>query len=693
MPSPIKHVIHIQFDNVHFSRDNPEVPSDLEQMPHLLDFIERKGTLLANEHTPLIAHTTDDLVTGLTGVYGDQHGLPVSNSFEYYNNSSIGSYNTSAFTYWTDRVAPDPADATRALPFQMIDSHGNNLQAPWVPFVNAGCNVGAVSTANMVLENQTNDVNQVFGASSPEAQESSNDRFNDFVGIAVHCADASCGSVGSGSAGHAKAELGGQGFAALYGHKYVAAQVSPITETDGTPITGFTEGFDPTPSYTLGYMRSLLEANVPVVYGYIADAHDSRNDCASTTPSNPIVSDTANGQPCGAYAPGELGYVAQLKQWDAGFAQFFAQLDKLGINSSNTLFVIHSDENDHFAGTPPLNPGCNGISIPCKYDRTRLGEITTDLPLLLQQQDLYTSSDLPYGIDFDSAPGFWLKGHPANGIAPVRKLEGALAAVTFANPYTNSTQKLFRFLIDEPGLKALHMLTSDANRTPGVVGFGQENNFNTTSSLIFKNSSSCNRFPGATDATCLDNGFIWIHGDFAPDINHTWAALIGPGVANKGVDRQTWADHTDLRPTMMTLLCLKDGYAHEGRALVEDLDNRALPDTAQDERGRLESLGQTFKQLNAPVGSFGSGAIQVSTIGIEGEAARYTSVEDGLSDLVDRRDALASSIEGQLEKSQSCAGSTAQSPTSDRGSDGAVLEQLNDRAQALIDEMQRLADR
>ena len=33
----IKHVIYLQFDNVHFLRDNPNVPSDLEQMPHLLE--------------------------------------------------------------------------------------------------------------------------------------------------------------------------------------------------------------------------------------------------------------------------------------------------------------------------------------------------------------------------------------------------------------------------------------------------------------------------------------------------------------------------------------------------------------------------------------------------------------------------------------------------------------------------------
>ena len=36
----IKHVINIVFDNVHFARDNPNVPSDLEQMPHLLNFLK-----------------------------------------------------------------------------------------------------------------------------------------------------------------------------------------------------------------------------------------------------------------------------------------------------------------------------------------------------------------------------------------------------------------------------------------------------------------------------------------------------------------------------------------------------------------------------------------------------------------------------------------------------------------------------
>ena len=63
----IQHVIYIQFDNVHLTRDNPNVPSDLEQMPHLLNFITRNGALDANHHTVLISHTANGILTALTG--------------------------------------------------------------------------------------------------------------------------------------------------------------------------------------------------------------------------------------------------------------------------------------------------------------------------------------------------------------------------------------------------------------------------------------------------------------------------------------------------------------------------------------------------------------------------------------------------------------------------------------------------
>src|SRR5579864_2434042 len=56
----ITHIVQIQFDNLHLRRDNPNVPSDLEQMPHLLDFMQNNGTVSGNHHTPLISHTATD---------------------------------------------------------------------------------------------------------------------------------------------------------------------------------------------------------------------------------------------------------------------------------------------------------------------------------------------------------------------------------------------------------------------------------------------------------------------------------------------------------------------------------------------------------------------------------------------------------------------------------------------------------
>src|SRR5438093_10555505 len=103
----IKHVIYLQFDNTHFRRDNPNVPSDLEQMPNLLSFIRNNGTLLTNDHTVLISHTATGILSSLTGVYPDRMGQPVSNSFRYFTPS--GSSRTGvSFAYWTAPLF-DPA--------------------------------------------------------------------------------------------------------------------------------------------------------------------------------------------------------------------------------------------------------------------------------------------------------------------------------------------------------------------------------------------------------------------------------------------------------------------------------------------------------------------------------------------------------------------------------------------------------
>src|SRR6202521_1332149 len=283
----VQHVVNIVFDNTHFTRDNPNVPSDLEQMPHLLNFIKSQGTLLTNEHTPLIAHTATDILTSLTGVYGDRMGVPVSNTFRYYkpdNTTSLGV----AFAYWTSPIF-DPTLAAGVTgtdtTYNMLTAEGKNAPAPWVPFTRAGCNVGGVATANIELENSPIDISTVFGAGPTQAAEvksTPGQAFSDFVGIAVHCAktDALCSSATSGVPDLLPQEPGGYaGYQGLFGHKYVAPQTNPggpledlagnvIQDTSGH--VGF-PGFDGmTASGSLSYVAAMQEHGVPVTYAYIS---------------------------------------------------------------------------------------------------------------------------------------------------------------------------------------------------------------------------------------------------------------------------------------------------------------------------------------------------------------------------------------------------------------------------------------
>src|SRR2546427_5882804 len=308
----IKHVIYIQFDNTHFRRDNPNVPSDLEQMPNLLSFIRNNGTLLTNDHTVLISHTATGILSSLTGVYPDRMGQPVSNSFRYFTPS--GSSRTGvSFAYWTAPLF-DPAGAgqTDFTP-TMINENGAIAPAPWVPFTRAGCDVGAVATANTILENTAIDIPTVFGAISPEAAEVASDpgqAFADFGGIGLHCGQDSaiCATANHGRPDLLPDEPGHyDGFNGLFGAKYVNPVIKPggpMTDLDGNVIKdaanhiGF-PGFDGREAgVPLAWTAQMQEAGIPITYAYISDAHDGHGTARNIH---------------FAYGPGEAGYVQQLR--------------------------------------------------------------------------------------------------------------------------------------------------------------------------------------------------------------------------------------------------------------------------------------------------------------------------------------------------------------------------------------------
>jgi hypothetical protein len=616
----IKHVIYIQFDNVHFTRDNPNVPSDLEQMPHLLNFFVNNGTFSSNHHTPLISHTADDIITSLTGVYGERHGQPVSNSFNYFNPASsdgLGSSFTTSFTYWTDLVNP-VADPT----FNLLTPAGKNAPAPWVPFTRAGCNVGAVSIANMELENTHADITTVFGAGSPEAIEAASNpgqATSDFVGIAVHCAERSAVCA----AGNSKPDVlpdepgGYAGFKALYGHKYVVPVIAPsgLNDLSGNSISGFPGFGGISAAQSLAYTATMQENGVPITYSYISDAHD------------------AHGPPFRAFGPGEAGYVAQLKAYDAAFATFFTRLANDGITPSNSLFILTADENDHFAGGPPLT-ACDGVTTACTYTAgsvgpNTVGELLSNIQSLLGKEDpTLNFTNTPFDIHFDMAPVFYISGQPARTSAIARQFERDASKLTAVNPRTGNTDTLTRFLADPVELKLLHMITGDPLRTPTFVMFADPDYF----------------FQTFGADVVVNPSFAWNHGGVAPEINNTYLGIAGPGVKVSGITDSVWSDHTDIRPTLLSLVGLKDDYESQGRVLAEDLQKWALPEGVEKSGDEFVELARAYKRINAPVGELGLASLKVSTAALAGDDATYNGLESRLQTITAFRDFLAAKM-------------------------------------------------
>jgi hypothetical protein len=739
----VKHVVYLIFDNVHFLRDNPNVPSDLEQMPNLLNFIRGNGTLLTNDHTVLISHTANGILTDLTGMYSDRHGQAVANSYRFFRaDGSTGS--SSSFKYWTDSVdGGNPATSTPSADpsYNMItpDASGppKNTPAPWVPYTRANCDFGSAGgPANIVLENNnaivfgagpttlaaavgagatnikvastsgfkvgqtitldldanaeqrkiqtvgtagtggtgitldapttmahasgstiyvaatdpTGDMTKVFGENSPEWLEGKKSQLaaagsalrnlaqTDFVGFAIHCAQR--GGICKGNL-NSRPDLlpdepgGYDNYLGLFGAKYVNPAINGgktvVNNLDGQPVgdqfgqPGF-PGFDGLfASTTLAYIAQMQEAGIPVTYGYISDAHDQHGIA---------------GEIHATRGPGETDYVQQLRAYDAAFGKFFARLAAHGIDKSNTLFVFTVEEGDHFVGSQPDDPTCDGVTKPCTYKL--VGEVNGNLTGMLATEQGITT---PFTVHSDMAPTVYITGNPTRTDTLARDFGRALGKLTAVNPYTGKTDPLAAALADPVGMNALHMVTADPQRTPTLVMFAQPDYF------LFTGAPNCSLPCITVPTTPPSSTFAWNHGGIQPEIATTWLGLVGPGVQNSG-DDTTWADHADTRPTMLSLVGLQDSYDHDGRVLIDALYDWAVPQTLRAHRETLRRLGDTYKQLNAPFGQFGVDALTISTravtSGSTADDSTYKALSDRLIGYTDRRNALATQMRTAL---------------------------------------------
>jgi hypothetical protein len=596
----VQHVVQLTFDNVHFFRDNPNVPSDLELMPNLLNFFENNGTFLSNNHTPLIAHTTNDILTTLTGIYGDRHGVGISNSYQAYNTDGPGgTFNTTdpatAFAYWTDPIfdtaktlnanhdtnpnmvySPVPP-ATASSPVAPT----TNTPAPWVPFTRAGCNVGDVSTANVELENASVDFPKVFGVGSPEVNQLNADpdsfkdqEVADYVGVAVHCAQGSavCADATAVKFGQTTAtpsaspdmlpdEPGGYtGFQALFGHKYVAPVLgagTPNVSTDGFEVTnaagnlvdlngnqingafiGNTPGF---PGFS--------NINASQTLAYLSDMLGSGVPVVGGYISDIHGNEHIPGLTACQGAPSALGsgsacYIAQAQYYNQAFGVFFQRLAAMGITPANTLFVLSSDEGDHEAGAnvgravQPTPANCDGATVS---GTTVTPDVLCTYPAGSFGELSGNMTGLLATQKSDTTP-FSLE----TDTAPEFYVTG--------NPSAGSAQ-VRTLEHDVAGLTAFNPYTASTQPITnfiadpveeGILHMVDADPARTPSFALFAKPDYFFS-PGSTTcpaAGCVtqNTGFAYDHGDYAAEINTNYAAFAGPGVKNLGLDGSGAAD-------------------------------------------------------------------------------------------------------------------------------------------------------
>jgi hypothetical protein len=696
----IEHVVEIVFDNVHFFRDNPNVPSDLEQMPTLLSYLESNGTVFSNSHTPLIAHTADDSLTIYTGLYGDRHGQPLTNSYFIFNPDGTTDPATS-FAYWTSPVADtsrtpnashDTAPTMSYSPLVPATGKvGAVTPAPWVAFTRAGCTVGDFSTANMVLENTNPDLTTVFGATSPEVQQlnADTDSFKDaevadYVGVALHCAKGAklCANAMAVKFGQTAPSLsaspdvlptepgGYTGYQGLFGARYVASVLGAgtpnlvhngflvtnatgnLVDLDGNQINGAFitnhpgfPGFSPTASQTLAYLADMQEAGIPVTYGYISDVHDKKSGATGCTSQG------------NALGPGDACAVAALKSYDNAFKAFFQRLAADGITPANTLIVISAEENDQFAGAnvgravQPTPAGCDGVTVACNYASGQVGELAANIKGLLSTT---ASAATPYAVDAQGA-SLYVQGMPAPNDPTVRQLERDTAAMTADNPYSGvSGEHIAQYQAGAVEQRILHMQTNDPLRMPTYTIFPVPDYFFGTSG------------PNVS----INSAFAYDHGYYSPNIDVTWVAMAGAGVAVRGVDglgptggneshdpnstrtvpqastHGTWVEEASIRPTLMYLLGLKDDYPVDGHVIPQAL--AYAPPVLRE----TELLASVYDQINSSVGQLATDTLLADTqalaSGSSADDSAFAAEQEALAKLADDRDAAAAKIKQTL---------------------------------------------
>ncbi|MCL6633857.1 MAG: alkaline phosphatase family protein [Alicyclobacillus herbarius] len=449
----------------------------------------------------------------------------------FYEKTASG-FKYSSFGYWTNK---DP------------DGQSHVTTTPnWTTFNQHGWAVGAVGAPDMELESK----NEVTPSMMQNSTHDTN--ASDYLGVAVHKPDGTT-------------VFGSPNLPYLYDAK---SWSNPSQTLGGFP--GWSDSADL--NWSLQATYEMQTHGVPVTFTYLHEAHEVNNHQA---------------------APGTYG--STLQAYNAAFANFFAKLKEAGIDPSNTLFVLTTDEGDHFMPN---------------------GELSTNLAGWLANNPLHTEDPNNITVYGDSGALVYLKDQS--------QLPQTLAALT-AVPGWN-------YVADPTELKTLHMDVTDASdRNPSFVLFAKPN--------VYYSST------GSTDWS-YNSSYLWNHGTISPDILHTWAVMVGPGVKANQTSKQ-WIDHADIMPTIYTLLGYSlTGHSFDGVPALSGLNRSRQSVPVTDELLHAESV---YKQLNAPVGTFGLATLQMSTdAAVNATNSMGKTMDNEISTLTNQRDAVAAKLQTDI---------------------------------------------
>jgi hypothetical protein len=256
-----------------------------------------------------------------------------------------------------------------------------------------------------------------------------------------------------------------------------------------------------------------------------------------------------------------------------------------------------------------------------------------------------------------------------------------MSGLTLTNVRTGTTATITQHVADQAAERILHMINADPSRTPSFTLFAdptyyyqQEGPFGYT----------CTNPTGPPGCPAVNNGNAWNHGDDNKVIGNTWVGFVGPTIRSLGQTSSIWTDHTDVRPTMLSVLGLSPDYVPDGRLVAQVVDPSALPAGVRSNLSAYDALAGIYKQLNAPFGDFAQASERISTTAVQttspGDSV-YAAWDQQLRACGVARNAVADAIKGLIDRAVFAGASL----------DAAAAARLIDRSRALLGQIEALS--